>query len=105
MTPDVLANAEHARGQHDDSLFGAAIGYYVAWRAAGGESEPIAERRRRRSALQHQQAESDRVVGRDWRNSDVTADEADHALEDDDEFRDDFSGDGGLHFASRATDD
>ena len=103
VTPDVLANAEHARGQHDDSLFAAAISYYVAWRLAGGESEPIAERRRRRSLQQHQQDDADAAVGRDWRNSAVTADEADHAVEDDDEFRDDLGGDAGLHFDPRST--
>ncbi len=107
VTPDVLANAEAARGQHDDCVFSAAIGYYVAWRLAGGETEPIAERRRRRAAQQHQDAASDRRVGHDWRNSDVTAEEADHAVEEDDEFRDDLGGDAArdLHFSSRATDD
>ena len=104
VTPDVLANAEAARGQHDDAILSAAIGYYVAWRLAGGESEPIAERRRRRSAQQHQQTEADRRIGHDWRNSAVTAEEADLALEDDDEFRDDLGGDGALHFSGRATD-
>ena len=102
VTPDVLANAEHARGQHDDSLFGAAIGYYVAWRAAGGESEPIAERRRRRSALQHQQAEADRTIGHDWRNGAYTADEQDQGIGDDDsEFADELDQGMGLHFSAR----
>lgn len=104
ITPDVLANAQHARNQHDDAIFAAAIGYYVAWRLAGGESEPIAERRRRRSAQQQQDAQAERVVGRDWRNSAVTSEEVDAALEDDDEFRDDLARDAGLHFDPRTTD-
>lgn len=100
ITPDVLANAEHARGQHDDAIFASAIGYYVAWRLAGGETEPIAERRRRRAALQQQQTTAARTAHRDWRNSDATAEETDRAQEDDDEFADDLSGDAGLHYDS-----
>jgi hypothetical protein len=104
ITPDVLGNAEHAAGQHDDAIFASAIGYYVAWRLAGGESEPIAERRRRRSAQQHADAAAaDRPRG-DWRNSAVTSEEADQAWEEDDEFRDDLTTDTGLHFDPRATD-
>ena len=98
ITPDTIGNAEAARGQHDDCVMSAAIGYYVAWRLAGGEAEPIAERRRRRAAQQQQAAESD-TAPRDWRNSDATAEEADRAQEDDDEFADDLSGDTGLHFS------
>jgi hypothetical protein len=77
-----------------------AIGYYVAWRLAGGEAEPIAERRRRRAALQQQAGEAS-AHARDWRNSDVTADEADHAQEEDDEFADDLTG-ASLHFTPDA---
>jgi len=98
ITPDTIGNAEAARGQHDDCVMSGAIGYYVAWRLAGGEAEPIAERRRRRAAIQ-QQAQTTDAQPRDWRNSDVTADEADHAQEEDDEFADDLTGDTGLHFA------
>lgn len=98
VTPDTIGNAEAARGQHDDCVMAGAIGYYVAWRLAGGEAEPIAERRRRRSALQHQQIQDATVAPRDWRNSDVTAEEADHAQEDDDEFADDLSGEAGVYF-------
>jgi hypothetical protein len=94
------ADAEHARGQHDDCIFSAAIGYYVAWRLAGGETEPIAERRRRRTALQQQQAGDDAQPLRDYRNSDATAEEADRAQEEDDEFADALAGDAGLYFAS-----
>lgn len=97
ITPDTIGNAAAARGQHDDCVMSGAIGYYVAWRLAGGEAEPIAERRRRRTALQQQAQTADAPL-RDWRNSDVTAEEADHAQEDDDEFVDDLTGDTGLHF-------
>lgn len=100
ITPDTIGNAEAARGQHDDCVMSAAIGYYVAWRLAGGEAEPIAERRRRRSAIQHQQQQDATTSPRDWRNSDVTAEEADRAVEDDDEFTDDLGGDAGLHFGT-----
>jgi hypothetical protein len=93
------SDAEHARGQHDDCLFSSAIGYYVAWQLAGGESEPIAERRRRRTALQQQQTQDATHQPRDWRNSDATAEESDRAQEEDDEFADDLSGDTGLHYA------
>ena len=50
VTEGTLGEAEAARGQHDDAVMAAAIGYYVAWRAAGGEHEPIDEIRRRRAA-------------------------------------------------------
>jgi hypothetical protein len=99
ITPDTIGNAEAARGQHDDCVLSAAIGYYVAWRLAGGEAEPIAERRRRRAALQ-QHAATSHTAPRDWRNSDATAEEADRAQEDDDEFADDLARDAGLHFTS-----
>ena len=71
VTEGLLGEAEHAKGQHDDAIFGAAIGYYVAYRLSGGESEPIAERRRRRSeraAISQQSGERP-----DWRNSPASA--------------------------------
>lgn len=105
ITPDILANAEHARGQFDDAIFSSAIGYYVAWRMAGGETEPIAERRRRRSALRAQQDQDQRHrrVGMDYRNTGATAQEQDLHLEaEDGEFADDLIGsDSGLHFDPR----
>jgi len=103
ITPDLIGNAEAARGQHDDCIFSAAIGYYVAWRLAGGEQEPIAERRRRRAALD--QAPDHARTPRDWRNSDATAEEADRAQEADDEFVDDLSPDASLHFEAPLSDD
>lgn len=100
ITPGPLAEAEAARGQHDDCIFAAAIGYYVAWRLAGGETEPIGEKRRRRAALA-QAASQSTAAPRDWRNSATTSAEADLALEEDDEFTDDLAPDGALHFSSR----
>jgi hypothetical protein len=99
VTPDTIGNAEAARGQHDDCVFSSAIGYYVAWRLAGGEAEPIAERRRRRTALQQHQQQDATHQSRDWRNSDATAEEADQAQEDGDEFADDLASDSSLHYA------
>lgn len=104
ITPDVLANAAAARGQHDDCVMAAAIGYYVAWRLSGGESEPISERRRRRTALQQEiDRQGAEIIRPDWRNTATTAEEADRAVEDDDAFADDESAP--LHFDARAHDD
>lgn len=102
ITPGPLAEAEAARGQHDDGVMAAAIGYYVAWRLAGGETEPIGEKRRRRTALAQEAARDGlRRPRGDYRNSATTADEADAGLEADDEFADDLAPDGALHFDSR----
>jgi hypothetical protein len=75
VTEGLLGEAEHAKGQHDDAIFASAIGYFVAWRQAGGESEPIAERRRRRQELRMVAAQTGRK--RDYRNSAITAEEVD----------------------------
>lgn len=95
-----LGDARAAPGQHDDAVMSGAICYYVAYRTAGGETEPIAERRRRREALKALHAESGH--GRaDYRNSGVTMDEADQGV---DHAYDEFSETGaGLHFDPRAT--
>jgi hypothetical protein len=100
ITPDVLANAQAARGQHDDGVMAAAIGYYVAWRLAGGEQEPIAEKRRRRAAIAAQAACAP-IIRRDYRNSAMTTEEVDAYVEEDDEFQDDLTTGTGLHFDSR----
>lgn len=87
VTEGLLGEAEHAKGQRDDSIFSSAIGYYVAYRQAGGEQEPIAERRRRRQELRMLAEQTGRK--RDWRNSPVTAEEADDARDPtEDEFTD-----------------
>lgn len=48
-----LADAVAGTGAHDDAVLSLAIGHYIGWRLAGGEREPLAERRRR---LQHIEA-------------------------------------------------
>jgi hypothetical protein len=101
ITTGPLAEAAAARGQTDDAIMAAAIGYYVAWRLAGGEAEPIGEKRRRRAALQAQVALRPSLVRRDFRNSALTAQEADTHTEEDDEFADDLAADAGLHFDNR----
>lgn len=85
ITQTGIGEAEAARGQHDDCVMAAAIGYYVAWRMAGGEVEPVAERRRRRSAA-NALAIHNATPRPDYRNSPATAEEADD-LETDDEDR------------------
>ncbi len=47
QTDGLLAEAEAAAGAHDDCLMSLAIGHYIGWRLAGGEREPLAEKRRR----------------------------------------------------------
>lgn len=82
VTEGLLGEAEHAKGQHDDCIFGSAIAYYVAYRLSGGEAEPLAERRRRRSAMAAR-AEQTGVAKLDWRNSPTSSTAADHGEDDD----------------------
>lgn len=104
LVPDeagaTLGDARAAPQQKDDAVMAAAIGYYVAYRHAGGEQEPIAERRRRREAMKALNADPNRLR-QDFRNSAVSADEADsgvdHAY---DEFAEDHHG---LHFDPRSS--
>lgn len=90
VTEGLLGEAEHARGQHDDCIFGSAIGYYVAYRLSGGEAEPLAERRRRRSQAA---ALREDLGGQkpDYRNSASSAAAANSGEDDD---ADDFNTDG-----------
>lgn len=90
VTESTLGEAEHARGQHDDCIFSAAIGYYVAHRMAGGEAEPIAERRHRRDALKALAAQRG---PRDYRNTAITAEDADATGSDDFDSDDDYFSD------------
>ena len=83
VTEGLLGEAEHAKGQHDDAIFSTAIGYYVAYRLSGGESEPLAERRRRRAAARAVQTETG--VKRDWRNTTTSAISAQQQEDDDDD--------------------
>lgn len=103
VTDGGLADAAAARGQHDDCIFAAAIGYYVAWRLAGGETEPVAEKRRRRTALARDRG-MPRLIRKDYRNSATTTAEQDADLEEDDEFADDLAPDAGLHFSGSGRD-
>lgn len=97
VTENTLGEAEHAKGQHDDAIFSAAIGGLVAHRMAGGETEPIAERRRRRDTLKAQRQHTS-IGARDYRNSDITSDDVDQGVDDD---GDDDSTGGGLFFDPR----
>jgi len=76
ITATTIGEAEAARGQHDDGVMAAAIGHYVAWRMAGGEVEPIAERRRRKTALDAL-AKDRQTIRPDYRNSPATTEDAD----------------------------
>jgi hypothetical protein len=104
ITETSIGEAEAARGQHDDTVMSSAIGYYVAWRMAGGEVEPIAERRRRKSAIE-QQAREARTEKPDYRNSAMTAEEADDLETDHESVQDDTYAltdeTGGLYFDDR----
>lgn len=82
VTEGLLGEAEHAKGQHDDCIFASAIGYYVAYRLSGGEAEPLAERRRRRS-FAAAQAKKLGLPTPDWRNSPATAEAASAGVDDD----------------------
>lgn len=91
LTESTIGEAAAARGQHDDAIMAAAIGYYVAWRMAGGEIEPVAERRRRRSA-ERAQATADAARPKEYRNMPATVEEADDLETDDaDEPREEFT--------------
>lgn len=70
-----LGDAAAALGHHDDAIIASGIGYYVAYRLAGGEAEPIDERRKRRAALVAYHQTLGEGARRDWRNSDIQADQ------------------------------
>jgi hypothetical protein len=76
ITESTIGESAAARGQHDDCVFAAAIGFYVAWRMSGGEIEPIAERRRRKAALEQLNKDANLPIP-DYRNGPSTAAEAD----------------------------
>lgn len=52
QTDGALADAAAAAGAHDDCIMSLAIGHYVSWRLAGGEREPLSDRRRRLRAIE-----------------------------------------------------
>lgn len=82
QTEGLLWEAEAAKGAHDDCILAGAIGNYVAWRLAGGEQEPLGERRRRRHEEQlARQADAARKSSiRDFRNTAITVGEMDAGL-------------------------
>ena len=107
ITETTIGEAEAARGQHDDAVMSAAIGYYVAWRMSGGEVEPVAERRRRRTAADAL-AVHNATPRPDYRNSPATLEEADDLEQDhesertlDDLYRIDGEADSDLYFSDR----
>lgn len=75
QTEGALWEAEASRGAHDDCILSSAIGYYVAWQQAGGEQEPIGDRRRRKAEERLRASQSESNKGRDWRNTAYTFDE------------------------------
>jgi hypothetical protein len=108
ITESTIGEAAAARGQHDDAVMAASIGFYVAWRMSGGEVEPVAERRRRRTAADAL-ARYHATPRPDYRNSPATSDEADeqeldheseHTL--DDLYRIDGDETGDLYFDDRS---
>lgn len=77
QTDGALADAAAAAGAKDDCVLSLAIGHYIGWRLAGGEREPLAERRRR---LQHIEARRAALAEHDgaqhsFQNQPYTADE------------------------------
>lgn len=97
QTETELAEAEAARGKHDDCLLSAAIGHYIGYRLAAGETEPLADRRRRRHEEQaaREEALTRAASPRDFRNTAMTADEVAAGLGTDD--YDEFALDGGWY--------
>lgn len=82
QTEGALADAEAAKGAHDDCVMAAAIGNYVGWKLAGGEREPLGDRRRRRheeEAAREADAAT-RSLRRDYRNTACTVEEMDLSL-------------------------
>lgn len=78
QTEGELFQAEAAPGKTDDTILAGAIANYVQWRLAGGEIEPLADRRRRHHEQQRLRAEAVRLPGAakgDFRNMPYTEDE------------------------------
>lgn len=73
-TDGALWEAEAAKGAHDDCIIAGGIAHYVCWRLQGGETEPLADRRRRRQEEELRRTRAGDTQGRDFRNTDVTAD-------------------------------
>ena len=85
QTETILAEAEAARGAHDDCVMATAIAHYVAWRLQGGEQEPLEERRHRYLAEKAARvaAAGPNPPRRDWRNTGTTAEEMKAGVDED----------------------
>lgn len=77
QTQGGLWEAEAARGAHDDAVMAACITNYIAYRLQSGETEPLEERRRRRSeqALAQATAAAKSITPVDFRNTPATAED------------------------------
>jgi hypothetical protein len=91
-----LGDAVAAPGHHDDCSMAGAIGNFVAYLLMGGETEPIHERRHRKSQLRALAAAPDGIV-RDYRNSSISYDAMNIGADDDDDSGIDDEG-SSLHF-------
>ena len=75
QTEGALWEAEAARGAHDDCIIAGGIAHFVCWRLMGGETEPLADRRRRRHEESLRRARQGDTSRLDYRNTDATADD------------------------------
>jgi hypothetical protein len=91
-----LGDAVAAPGHHDDCSMAGAIGNFVAYLLMGGETEPIHERRHRKSQLRALAAAPDGIV-RDYRNSSISYEAMNEGTDDDDDSGIDDEG-SSLHF-------
>lgn len=87
QTAGALWEAAAARGAHDDTVMALAIAYVVSLRMQAGETEPLEERRRRKSEQLATLAQAAAHEGDppDWRNTPATADEMNHWVGQDEE--------------------
>lgn len=75
QTDGALWEAEAGRGAFDDCIIAAGIAHFVCWRLAGGEAEPLADRRRRRHEEELRKQRQGAVAVLDYRNSDTTSEQ------------------------------
>ena len=82
QTEGELWQAEAAAGKTDDTILAGAIANYVAWRLAGGEQEPLADRRRRHheQELRQQEALTHPAAKADFRSLPYTESELKEGL-------------------------
>lgn len=79
-TDGALWEAEAGKGAHDDCIIAGGIAHYVCWRLQGGETEPLADRRRRRAEESLRRQRAGVLQQADFRNSDISV-EGQHHLE------------------------